>query len=312
MATISSLLVPNPVRLHLNTTSDGINIDGIRVKSNLNKSVVDYEYQLPAKPSEQEVPYVMVSRLQPDNQTVTTTWVSPEEAGTVPPDLTVDNLIVNNTTILNEQETGTTVVKGSLNFQRPGAIETSGFSCSSNQSELNIQYVLPDSRPTVNGQILSCLNNGTMSWINPYTATIPDGYYRDLTGGPISVLASTQLVDEYNSFPIQLNVWYQIKYTMTYYKVEGGLGKDESWQNGIVMNNIIGLQVFNGNLQNFRIPYQSSGQATTTSFFWLVKAVQSNTSFRITVSNDSTNNYFNVLNRYFSMKPVGSNFVSLN
>jgi hypothetical protein len=141
---VSSLLSPNSLNLYcssVRTSDKGIDINDTVIKSSQVQN--DYTYQLPPKPTFEGQPLVMVSTLQNDGQTVTTAWVNPEEGGTIPPNLSIDNLTVANNTILNDSTTGITVIKGTLDTtgglidNRQGGEVLTDSILSNNQSNLN-------------------------------------------------------------------------------------------------------------------------------------------------------------------------------
>jgi hypothetical protein len=68
-----------------------------------------------------------------------------------------------------------------LNARKVGGTEVSGFLVSPLQVETDIGYFLPPTRPTTNGQVLSSLINGTMSWVDKDISNFqPKSYFIQL------------------------------------------------------------------------------------------------------------------------------------
>lgn len=116
--------------------------------------------------------------------TITLDWLSPSEslpfdvincnqlnangkdgiAITADDDVRINNgnlLVANGTTTLGYMEAEI------VNARKSGGTETSGFLVSPAQVETDIGYFLPATRPSSDGQVLSSLVNGTMSWLSP-------------------------------------------------------------------------------------------------------------------------------------------------
>lgn len=75
------------------------------------------------------------------------------------------------------------------NIKKSNGSEITGFLTSPLQTENNIAYFLPPSRPTQDGQVLSSQINGTMSWVNNNISNfIPRSYLVEL---PEVILNST-------------------------------------------------------------------------------------------------------------------------
>lgn len=86
------------------------------------------------------------------------------------------------------------------NIKKSGGTEITGFLTSPLQTENNIAYFLPPSRPTEDGQVLSSQINGTMSWINFPTPPI------------VSLLAYRKKIININTELTSLNPIHTIPY----------------------------------------------------------------------------------------------------
>lgn len=123
-----------------------------------------------------------------DGNLITLKWLEPSES--LPFD-TINCNILNAEYEINSPEGIATIgdlVCDNLRIKKSGGAEITRFLTSPLQIENNIAYVLPPSRPTENGQVLSSQINGTMSWINNISNFIPRSYLVEL---PEVILNST-------------------------------------------------------------------------------------------------------------------------
>ena len=110
-----------------------------------------------------------------------------------------------------------------LNARKIGGTEVSGFLVSPLQTENNIGYFLPPTRPTTNGQILSSLINGTMSWVTPSIPPNLSGYRKKFIdiNTLLTSASPTHFISYIPSFLLNIGTTYKITSTFSFRK-EGG------------------------------------------------------------------------------------------
>jgi len=199
---LSNIFGPNNYRLTINTSEEGINLNGTKIKSQEEDN--DYTYVLPERPTVEGQPQVMVSTLTGD--TVDTTWVS-AGGGVIPiPDpLVIDELqsqnIINDVNIQTDTLNSNTITNTGLitsniiinnDYIQSPQLATSGLflkslttynpekSCSfifNSDGGNNITYVLPSSSlPEGEERVMTATRTGNltgMNWVNPITTPLP-------------------------------------------------------------------------------------------------------------------------------------------
>lgn len=205
---LSNIFGPNSFKLNINTTSDGINVNGTRLKNEQENN--QYTYTLPPIPTSYDVPLVAVSTLPLNGDTVTTTWVSPTEGGVVPPNLTVDNLTVNNITVLGTTgEDKLTTIDSNLvvsgNTQLQGG-NTLGSLAVNGISQFNGDITVPNNANIKNVRIsnpaennftkLSFLGNTTINYNLPLTQTASENIPYVMTATRTGVNTQLNLVNQ--------------------------------------------------------------------------------------------------------------------
>lgn len=170
---LSNIIGPNNYRLTINTTEEGINLNGTKIK---NQEVDnDYTYVLPERPTVEGQPQVMVSTLTGD--TVDTTWVS-AGGGVIPiPDPLVINELQSNVIINDTYIESNTLVSSGLFFKGLTFPNQTSIFTYNGDGGTNIAYVLPPSSlPEGEKHVMTATRSGnltSMNWTNPITTPLP-------------------------------------------------------------------------------------------------------------------------------------------
>jgi len=157
-----------------------------------------------------------------DNNIITLKWLQPSES------LPFD---VINCNILNAQLEinclGNTTLgyldAEIVNARKIGGTEVSGFLVSPLQVETDIGYFLPPTRPTTNGQVLSSLINGTMSWVTPSIPPNLSGYRKKFIdiNTLLTSASPTHFISYIPSFSLNIGTTYKVTSTFSFRKESG-------------------------------------------------------------------------------------------
>lgn len=313
---LSNIFGPNNFKLNINTTSDGINVNGTRLKNEEENN--QYTYTLPPIPSSYDVPLVAVSTLPLNGDTVTTTWVSPTEAGVVPANLTVDNLTVNNITLLgttgpskfttidsNFIVTGETLVETNLRVQGNANIRTVGITNEPNtfkttleyDGTTNVNYKLPETGPPDADPHLILANNlNQMVWQKYSEPTISTtGYYINKT---FSVELSGNTIVPYelgadtfnNLTPLEINKNYLVKIIYRRIKKTQGTVSEEAWNFTSRLVNLGGFEIIPTSMESQFgfINFQSEDNFVSYTFDYLIRTTGAIPVWEFTILSNAT------------------------
>jgi len=150
---VSQLLVDNDLKIFVNTTDRGVNLNGTFLTS----SGTPYRFILPINPPINPNSVLAVSSIIDDN--ILTYWIDPTGGPTLPIDIincnTLNALLEVNTAQL---EINNLISSGSVQFITNSTTDT--------------QYVLPNDIPTQDSVLVSN-NAGVLRWVNPTIEPVP-------------------------------------------------------------------------------------------------------------------------------------------
>lgn len=193
---VSTLLNKNNFKIYVNE----LNLKNLNLSSDGN-----YKIKFPPIVPSGIAPLSVLGVDTIDDDLITLKWLEPSES--LPFD-TINCRILNAEEEINCPEGITTLGYmecNICNIKKSGGTEITGFLTSPSQTEPNIAYTLPPTRPSQDGQILSSQINGTMSWINR-DLLYPKSYLD--TRADIELNSTTPNLDVIFPFNLQQGEYY--------------------------------------------------------------------------------------------------------